>query len=262
MIEVEEIRPSAPAMRWKRAGWLPGVLLRPARTMRAIAAEDRSVWQIPMILLTLLTLALVIVASPLRQQAAQAMPAEPPPGFEYMSPEQQQQYMAAQASASGSTQTLVFPAVGGVLGLWLGFLVFGGLMHLILTMLGSRGTSASAFNLVGWAALPLSIRAVVQLVYMLTAHRLIAAPGLAGFIAADATGAAAFGRVMLAMVDIYLLWQMVLLWVGAWASGGLSKRKAASGVIIAMLIYLALSALPAFLMAQISGLSTQRPFFF
>lgn len=249
-------------MRWKRAAWLFGILVRPAKTMRAVAAVEKGAWHIPMILLTVLTLAFVLVAGPLRLQAAQAAPAEPPESFEYMSPEQQQQYMEAQASAYGSTQTYVFPAVGGVLGLWLGFLVLGGLLHLILTMLGSRSTSATAFNIAAWASVPLALRLVVQIVYMLAAHRLIAAPGLSGFLAADLQGAAAFGRILLGMVDIYLLWQVLLLWMGASVSGGLARARSLGGVLAAVLLYVALAALPGFLAAQISGLNTQRPFFF
>jgi len=261
MIEVEEVQQAYPSVRLKRAGWLVGVLVRPAKTMRAVVGEEKGAWHIPMLLLTLLILAYVFVAAPLRLQAAQAAPTEPPPGFEYMSPEQQQQYMDAQASAYGTTQTYVFPAVAGVLGIWLGWLVLGGLLHLILTMLGSRSTSATAFNITAWAAVPLAVRLLVQIVYMLAAHRLIAAPGLSGILAADVQGAAAFGRILLGMLDVYLLWQVLLLWLGASVSGGLARARSLSGVLVAMLLYMALAALPVFLAAQISGLNTERPFF-
>ena len=261
MIEVEERIQTSPAIRWKRAAWLFGILARPLSTLRAIVAEDKGNWQLPLILLTLLALGSVFAAGPLRIQAAQANPPELPESFQWMSPEQQEQYLAAQASAYGSTQTYVFPAVGGVLGVWVGFLVLGGLLHLILTMLGSRSSSTTAYNLVGWASVPLILRQIVRIVYMLSAHRLISTPGLTGFVAADVQGAAAFGRVLLGLVDIYLIWQVILLWLGASVSGGLSRRRAFSGVLIAVLLFLALSALPAFFGAQLSGLESDRPFF-
>lgn len=248
-------------MRWKRAAWLFGILARPVKTMRAVVGEEKGVWHIPMLVLTVLTLVFVFVAGPLRLQAAQAAPMEPPEGFEYMSPEQQQQYMEAQASANGSTQTYVFPAVGGVLGLWLGWLVLGGLLHLILTMLGSRSTSSTAYNIAAWAGVPLALRLVVQIVYMLSARQLIAAPGLSGFLGSDLQGAAAFGRILLGMVDVYLVWQVLLLWLGAAVSGGLARARSLGGVLVTMLLYLVLAALPVFLAAQISGLNTDRPFF-
>jgi hypothetical protein len=147
------------------------------------------------------------------------------------------------------------------LGLWLGWLVLGGLLHLILTMLGSRSTSVTAFNIAAWAALPLAIRLLVQIIYMLTAHRLIGASGLAGFLPADAQGALGFGRILLGMVDVYMIWQVLLLWLGAALSGSLARLRSLSGVLVAMLLFLALSALPVFLAGQISGLDTQRPFF-
>jgi hypothetical protein len=261
MIEVEEIQQGSPTLRWQRAAWLPGILVRPGKTMRAVIAQEKGAWHIPMLLLTVLTLVMVFVAAPLRLQAAQAAPTEPPPGFEYMSPEQQQQYMDAQASNYGTTQTYVFPAVAGVAGLWLGWLVLGGLLHLILTMLGSRSTSATAFNIVAWGALPLAIRMLVQIVYMLSAHRLIAAQGLAGFLPADAQGVLGFARILLSMVDIYLIWQLLLLWLGASLSGGMTRARSFGGVLVAMLLYMVLAAVPLFAIAQISGLNTERPFF-
>lgn len=261
MIEVQEIQKVSPAVRWKRAAWLLGVLVRPVRTMRAVASEDKGRWLLPLALLTLLTLAAVIAAGPLRVAEAQANPPELPESFQYMSPEQQQQYMDAQATSYGSTQTYVFPAVGGILGLWVGFLVMGGLLHLILTMLGSRSSSTTAYNIAAWAMVPLALRLIVRIVYMLSADKLIGAPGLTGFVSADAQGAAAFGRILLGMVDLYLLWQFALLWIGATVSGGLSRGKAFVGVLITVVLFLALSGLPSFLGAQLSALDTQRPFF-
>lgn len=261
MAEIEETDLAAPLTPRKRAEWLLNVFIRPARAMREIACEERAVWAIPMILLTVLTLVFVAVAGPLRQQAALSAPAQPPENFQYMSPEQQQQYMAAQASASGSTQTYVFPAVGGVVGVWLSWFVLGGLLHLILTMLGSRSTNTTAFNLVAWASLPFAIREIVRIVAMLTTHQLIASPGLSGFLAGNTKDIIGFARIVLSMVDIYLVWQILLLWIGASSTSGLTRGKAFSGVLITLLVLLALAAVPGFLSLQISGLSIDRPFF-
>jgi len=262
MVEINDIEVSESVSGRKRLGWLLTIFTRPAKTLQEITREERAAWLIPMLLLTVLTIASVLIAGPLKQQAALAAPAELPPGFEYMTPEQQEQYMQAQASASGTTQTFLFPAIGKLIALWLGWFILGGILHLALTLLGSRGTSTAAFNLAAWASVPFAIRIIVQIVAMLTARQLIQSPGLSGFIAADATGVMSFFRSLLTMVDIYLIWQIVLLWVGSSSSMGLTKGKALTGVLTAMLLLLAISALPSFLVAQFNGLSVDGPFFF
>ena len=88
------------------------------------------------------------------------------------------------------------------------------------------------------------------------------AAGLSGFAAADASGLAAFLGALLVFIDIYLIWQFVLLLVGVLPLSGLSRRKAWVATLIAFLIVLTLRALPAFIGAKLSGLSTGGFFYF
>lgn len=262
MVEVEELDLSAPLARKRQLSWLLNIFIRPARALHEIASEDRSVWVIPMLILTLLTVAFIFVAGPLRKEAALNAQIEPPPSFEWMTPEQQQQWMQAQQSAAEPVRTHLFPAIGSLFGLWFGWFVLGSILHLINTMLGSRSTNTTIYNIAAWASLPFAVRLIVQMFAMFTAHRLIGSPGVSGFIAEDVKGGMLFLRIMLSMVDIYLLWQIVLLWIGSASTSGLTRGKAFTGVILSVLLLLALSALPGFLMAQVSGLSVNSPFFF
>lgn len=262
MVEVEELDLSAPIARKRQLSWLLNTFIRPGRAMHEIASEDRSAWFIPMLLLTLLTVAFIFVAGPLRKEAALNAQIEPPPSFEWMTPEQQQQWMQAQQSAAEPVRTHLFPAIGSLVGLWFGWFVLGSILHLVTTMLGSRSTNTTIYNIAAWASLPFAVRLIVQIIAMLTAHQLISNPGLSGFIAEDVKGGMLFLRIMVSMVDIYLLWQIVLLWIGSASTSGLTRGKAFTGVIISVVLLLALSALPGFLMAQLSGLSVNSPFFF
>jgi hypothetical protein len=262
MIEVEEINLGAPSPHRQRYGWLAGAFLRPARTMRAVAGEEKAAWALPLLLLTALTIISILVAGPLRIQAAQNSVSEPPPNFQYMSPEQQEQYMQAQASMNGPVTAVVFPAIAAVIGVWLGWFLLGSILHLVLTLLGGRGASTSAYNLAAWASLPFAIRLIVQISAMLVTRQLINNPGLSGFVDATAAGALLYARALLRNVDIYLVWQVVLLWLGAAATSGLTRGKAFGGVLAAVLLILALAALPGFLAAQLGGLDVSRPFIF
>ncbi len=262
MVEVEELDLSAPVARKRQFSWLLNTFIRPRRAMHEIASEDRSAWIIPMLLLTLLTVAFVLVAGPMRKEAALNAQIEPPPSFEWMSPEQQQQWMTAQQSAAEPVRTHLFPAIGSLVGLWFGWFLLGSILHLILTMLGSRSTNTTLYNIAAWASLPLALRLIVQIIAMLATRQLIASPGLSGFLAQDAKGGLLFLQILLGMVDIYLLWQILLLWFGSASTSGLTRGKAFTGVIISVLFLLAVSALPGFLMAQLGDLNVSQPFFF
>lgn len=261
MVEVEEIDLPEPVTRRSRFGWLLTTLVRPGKAMREIASADQGVWLLPMLLLTVLVVLSVLVAGPLRKEAILNNPPELPESFQWMSPEQQEQYMQAQASAAGDTQVYIFPMVSALAGLWVRWFLLGAILHLVLTMLGSRSTNTAAYNMAAWSSLPFAIRLIVQIVAMLVTRQLIASPGLSGFIAGDASGAALFARLMLAMVDLYLIWQIILLWIGA-AHSGLNKGKALSGTLITILLLLALSALPGFLGAQLGAMNISGPMFF
>jgi hypothetical protein len=262
MIEIEEIDDRtlvSPSQPWQ---WLLGAFIKPARAMQEVASAERATWLLPMALLTILTIASVLIAGPLRREAAIRNAAAPPPHFQYMSPEQQQQWMAAQESLNGPAMTHLFPGIGAVIGLWMSWFLLAAILHLVLTLLGSRSTNTSIYNLTAWASLPFAIRLGVQIAAMLIGHQLINSPGLSGFVTANASQVLIFFQSLLRLVDIYLIWQIVLLLVGAAATSGLSRGKVFSGVIGSVILLLALSALPGFIAAQLGGMNVSQPFIF
>ena len=262
MIEIDETSGDLSSARKKQPGWLLKVLIRPARAMAEIAREDRAVWHLPLLLLTALTIMFALIAGPLRMAAAQNALAEPPESFQWMSPEQQEQYLQAQQSMNSPVTTTLFPTIGAVIGVWVGWFVLASILHLVSTMLGSRSNSTTAYNLVAWASLTLAVRLIVQMIAMLSTKHLIDSPGISGFVASDAAGILLYWKSMLRQVDIYWIWQFVLLWLGVSAASGVIRRKAFSVVLISMLLVLLLSGLPGFIAAQFSGLNVTRPFIF
>lgn len=245
-----------------RFDWLLPIFFRPRRTLNQIAEQNHSVWLVPLLVLSLLAIIAALAASPIRQQAVQ-MGSELPQDFQYWSPEQQQQYLEAQANSAGPLFTAIFPALTALLGLWVSWFLLGSILHLALTLTGSRSTNTAALNLAAWASLPLGLRSIVQIIAMLATGQLVAGPGLSGFIAADATGFALFLRSMLGFIDVYFLWMVVLLLIGAAIISGMRRGKAWGTALAAVILLLALQALPNFIGSQLSGLSSGgRGFFF
>jgi len=214
-----------------------------------------------MIVLTLATLARVLISGSIRQQAALSGAPVLPPDFQYYSPEQQAQFMQAAQATSGPVFIYIFPAILALLGVWVGWLLVGGLLHLVVTMFGGRGETSYSINLVAWAGLPFAIRELVRAGAMLATRQLIDAPGLSGFAPVDPSGTATYLAALLSLVDIYLIWHMLLLIIGVKLGNSLSLVKAASGVIITLGIVVGVEALLAYLVGKLGSLTIIRPFF-
>jgi len=241
--------------------WVLPLFFRPARTLKTVVERDHPVWQTPLLILSVLAILVVLVGAPIRTQLSQQV-GELPPDFQYWPPDQQEQYFASQANKANPLFIYLFPALGALIGIWLSWFLFGSILHLALTLSGSRGTSRQAINLVAWASLPFAIRSIVTLLAILINKRLIEAAGVSGFIAADAQGFASFMRVLLAFVDIYLIWQVILLMVGSLPLTGLSRGKAWTAVLISVLLMLVLQTVPGYVSSLLSGLEITRGIFF
>jgi len=111
------------------------------------------------------------------------------------------------------------------------------------------------------AIVPFILRDLVQIIAILVTKQLILQPGLSGFIAEGETGFNSFLAALLAFMDIYLIWQIVLIGLGAMKISGLKAGKAWLATMIAVILFMVLKALPGFVMAQLSGLSPTRMFF-
>ena len=239
--------------------WFLPILIKPRKTLDEIADKEHAVWIAPLVLMMITALILVLVSAPLISQSSQ--PTSQPEMFEFYSPEQQQQYEDAINMGVSPVVTVVFPLVGKFLGIWIGWVLLGSLLHLSLTLNGSRSGTRSALNLVSWSSIPFVLRDLVQIAAILVTRQMIQKPGLSGFITDGAVGFSVFLAALLAIVDLYLIWQILLIGIGAIKISGLKAGKAWLATLIAVVIFLVLKALPGFVMAQLSGLSPTRMFF-
>jgi hypothetical protein len=252
----DDALPLAEPPRRLHFGWLFPAFFKPRSTFNKIALYEYGAWLTPILLITVIALARVLIAGPLELAARQAASPTLPAGFENMPPDQQQQILDSQAQAqsliNGPIFIYVFPAVLAVLGTWLGWLVTFGLLHLILTLLGGRGSTRSTMNIVAWAGLPYLIRDLVRIGYMVVMQKTILAPGLSGFAPADGMLGPFLGA-LLGQIDIYLFWYILLIILGVTVSDKLSGIKAVGGVLFTIFFLMALQAIPALIGALIMG---------
>jgi hypothetical protein len=255
----ETALPTIEAPRRLRFDWIPAVLFYPRDTMVKIAEQTTGVWFTPMLVLTIMALLLVWASGPTRQAAALSGPPVQLP--EWYTPEQQAQLQTAMAATSGPVFIYVFPALTAIIKLWFGWLIVGGLIHLVLTMFGGRGDTGSVMNTVAWASLPFAVRDGVRLVATLFTKQLVDTPGLAGFAPVGEGNLPLFLASFMALVDIYLIWQIILILLGVRAGNRITTGKAALCVILTLALVLAAQAGIATAMASLGSLTIIRPFF-
>jgi hypothetical protein len=241
--------------------WLIPIFFKPRATFEKIAKQNNGVWLTPMLVLTVLLIILALVNSPIRALNAQ-MGATLPPDFEYYSIEQQQKILAAQQSMSSPVFTMVFPALGSLAGLWLGWLILSSILHFSLTLAGSSNRIKSALNIVGWAFMPFALRYLVQIFSALITKQLISSPGLSGFFATDMGNFQLFLNKVFVSVDIYYIWQVILVALGVISISSLSRGKSWAATLVSILVVLLLMALPGYLSTKIGGAGTSTPFYF
>jgi len=241
--------------------WLLPLFVKPARTTGEIVAQEKPVWLTPLIILSVLAIVMVLIAAPIQRTQIQ-MGNNLPPDFQYYTPEQQAQFYQAQANQTSFLFLYVFPALSGLLKIWVPWFLLSIVLYLMLTLAGSRASSTRSYNLVAWSMVPFAIRFLVQIGIMLFSKSLITSPGLSGFIDSEATGLAAYFRSMLGYIDIYFIFQVVLLVLGAIQLSGLTKVKTILVTLGSVLILLFLVAIPGLLSSALSGLSLTRGFYF
>lgn len=173
-----------------------------------------------------------------------------PPEFQYYLPEEQERLVHALELANGPLFVYIFPFMGDVLGMFLQWLVLSGLVRTGLRILHDRSRGVLIRNITAWASLPFGLRYFIQAVYIILAGRQITLTGLAGLApAGDLLALSFFGS-----IDIYLLWQVFLLFLGNKYAARIPSWKSVPVVIGSVFIVLVLSAVVSMGMGILSGM--------
>jgi len=256
----ETALPSIPTKRFdlKR---LFSFILHPRQIFEQMAAEGRPAWLLPMLLLSLALLLSVVVTGFMKGRAMALGEVTYPPDWQYWSPDMQNNYMQGIQATQGHAFRYYIPAITGLAGLWLGWPILSGLLHLLSTLLGGRGSQASALNVVAWSSLPYALRDVLRAIYMLIVKHTVTSPGLSGFITST-QGAAGFLANLLKHVDLFLIWYVLLLVLGMAIFDSLTRSKAWVTVLVVILVSLLAQAGMSTLLSGMGGSVISQPFFF
>lgn len=234
-------------------------LLHPRQEYRVQAHQKTGIWSSPMLAISITFLVTVLVAGYLRNRAISMGEIVLPVDWQWWSSVMQDNYMQAVQATQGPAYLYVIPAVTGLTGIWLVWGIISGLLHLGSTLSGGRGTMISALNITAWSSLPFMVRDILRIIYMVFAKHPINAAGLSGFITGTEGGALFYAN-LLKHIDIFVIWQVLLLILGFYMVDSLPRGKAVVGVIIVYLIVLLAQAGLGTLGSMISGMIISRPF--
>ena len=241
--------------------WLGALWFKPGATFLKIIAADGKTWWLPLVLLSILQLVKNLVEISARKAAALMATPALPQGMQYITPDQQGQIDQSVNYQSGIFFTFFLPLLLGLAGIWITWLILSSILHISLTLGGSRSGSGTTFNIAAWASLPIAIRLIIQTIGVLVTQSLISHPGFSGFITIQGRATLIFST-LLGMIDLFFLLQLVYLIIGTAHLGGVTRRKAIATVVISVGLTMLLSAIPAFVSYSISGMNITRPFFF
>lgn len=213
-------------------------LRRPSAAMRRLADHPGRRWVWPLGSLALLRLAIVLAQSKASQAyanaATQAAMAQQPG----MDPEMAAQ--AAEMAGRFGVIGVVFGAVGAVVAVLVGALIVAAVLHFVGTVLGGQQGFAQVFTVTSWARLPLIVGALLQLAYALTGGFDPCPRGLSGLVCPDpaSPGSASYWSPLLAQIEVWNLWYLLLLGLGVQAVSRVSRRKAVLAVAVVLLLSL------------------------
>lgn len=146
-------------------------------------------------------------------------------------------------SSSSTLLSRILAALGSLLSFILTWLLVGSLVNLLAVSFGGQGNTKMAIVFSAWTCVPLGMRALMQILYLFATGSSINAVGLSGFVSSTATTGAVFLQKLLSQVDIYLIWQTVLLVFGLNLITKLETKKSILVAVITMVLVVLLKSL-------------------
>jgi hypothetical protein len=157
-------------------------------------------------------------------------------------------------TSSSTILTKLLSALGSVLSFLLSWLILGSMVNLLSISMGGQANTHMALIFAAWAAVPVGVRAVMQIVYSLAAGAAISAAGLSGFVVSTDSNGLVFLSKLLEQVDIYMIWQAILLVLAVGVMTKLNNKKPIIVAAASMAILILLKSFLGLGIEQISNL--------
>lgn len=262
----EEHAPAAERRGTLRLLW--GIIVRPRSTLEYLNEHGKRAWWLPALLGLLLALLPILAAAPItaRQAREAFLAAQEQMPEQFGTQQDPAQIEQAMSIATSPLRTTVFPAVGGVLWRIMVWLAWAGALYLAGTALGGRSTFGALFRMVVWAWLPYAARGLLQTIYIAASGQLIANRGLSGLVQQPQsvgemfTAPPSLGQTLcaagLAQIDLFLVWNLILLVIGVTVTTRLSTRKALLITLVVWLLLTAIGLIPALVGSLMMGAAT------
>jgi hypothetical protein len=214
------------------------VLFRPQSTLAYIRDAGGRSWLFVGLAAVVTTVLLIVAVAPISARlASETLQAqfEAQSNTSSQSIDPQAQQRIAQF-ASNPLFTMVVPSITGLIGLLIGWLLWTGALHLLSIMFGGDSHFGSMWRSVVWSSLPLILRNILQIGFVLVTGTMIANPGLSGLVVQETSvteliasppGAGTLAlQTLLSQVDIFTIWNIVLLTIAVMVTARLARRKA------------------------------------
>ncbi len=217
-----------------------GMVVRPRATLTYLRDAGGLSWLWPAGLAMVVLVASMALVAPISRRAAQAeMDAMRERFGENMTPAQQAQIEQMAQLVGSPLFTVVIPAITGVIGLAVGWLIRGGALYLLGLLFGGKPKFGPMFRMAVWTSLPNVLRQWVTTAGTLATGRVLTS-GLAFLAPAPVAGTIpevgpGLWRAFLGGIDVYWLWAMALTTIGVAVTASFSLRK---GLVVTLVYWL------------------------
>ena len=220
------------------------ILVQPVEALSYLRDHPQRIWLAPVILAILLVVAQALVTIPVAgRSAAQRLEAQLA-----QIPGQERAHIATRLVRGASLVLLAATAlVTGLVGLCARWLFRAGAIHLFSLRLGGRNRFDQVFSMVVWTWVPLLMRSLLQTLNIALSGRVPTHRGLAAYLAALGqplpTGVH-YALLSEVQVDLFSLWNLMLLAAGVLIVTELSRVKAVLVTAGCWILATALSLIP------------------
>jgi hypothetical protein len=253
MASVEDTLPPPTKSNFIRS--LTGILIRPRLTFEDLRNAGGRGWILLAGLALLFSILKIGVEAPISARVAEesiraSLDAQAEAGMELPENAVQQ----ATQMATNPLFTVAFPSVLAVFGLIISWLAWSGALHLLGTILGGSNSFRQMLSMVVWSWLPYILRSLVQIISIVTTGKISEHPGLSFLVATDRS----IGEIIaappptsqillqsfLGQVDLFLIWNLVLLVLGVMITARISGKKAFLITSLVWILFTAVTQIP------------------